>query len=197
MRYLIDLSAWAHSSNPAVAERWEAFVIADELRCHPVFALELLHSAITSADYARVRKDLDDAFDWIWPDEDTARIAMRLQQRLATGAPSGQRVKTADVLTAALAVQHRIGVLHYDSDYDVIRDRGGEPFDNEWLAARGSLAMPGESVISARKAYKKAFGERMVQLRDDTDLDLWPELIEWLDAQLRHRDIAVPPPPDV
>jgi len=26
---------------------------------------------------------------------------------------------------------------------------------------------------------------------------LWPELVEWLDAQLRRRGIDVPPPPDL
>lgn len=58
---------------------------------------------------------------------------------MATGAPAGQRVKTADLLIAALAVQRGVGVPYYDSDYDVIRHRGGEPFDSEWLAPRGSL----------------------------------------------------------
>lgn len=195
--YLIDLSAWARSSHPAAAERWGSLVAADELRCHPVFAVELLHNAINPADYAQLRGDLEAAFEWVWPDQETARIAMRIQQRMATGAPAGQRVKTADLLVAALAVQHGIGVLHYDSDYDVIRSRGGEPFESEWLAPRGSLEAPAQAGANARKGYKRAFGERMIQLQEDEDLNLWPDVIEWLDEQLRQRGLDVPPPPDL
>ena len=89
-----------------------------------------------------------------------------------------------------------MGVLHYDSDYDLIRELGGDPFDSHWLAERGSLEAPGESVGGARKAYRKALGERMVQLQDDSDLEVWPRLIAWLDAELQARGIPAPPSPD-
>lgn len=195
--FLIDLSAWARSSHPDVTERWAALLEGDELRCHPVFAIELLHNAINPGDYQQLRNDLEQAFDWWRPDEETATIAMRMQQRMATSAASGQRVKTADLLTAALAVQHGVGVLHYDADYDLIRDRGGDPFESEWLAERGSLEGAAESTGNLRKAYRKALGERVVQLQDGADLEVWPELIAWMDAELRTRGLDVPLPPDV
>lgn len=111
------------------------------------------------------------------------------------GAPSGQRVKTADLLIAALAAQNGVGVLHYDADYDVIGERAGEPFDSEWLCERGTLESATQAAVTSRKAYRKAFGERMVQLQDDTDLEVWPKLIAWLDQQLTVRGLGLPPPP--
>jgi predicted nucleic acid-binding protein len=194
---LLDLSAWARSSHPDVVDRWAELVRDDRLVCHPVFLIELLHNAINSQRYVEMRRNLDDAFDWVYPDAETAEIALRLQQRMASGGALGQRVKTADLLIAALAVQHGVGVLHYDGDYDLIRDRGGEPFQSEWLASRGSLEAVAGTAASARKAFRKAFGERMVQLQDGTDLEVWPKAIAWIDGQLEARDLPVPPPPDL
>lgn len=186
-RYLIDLSAWARSGHNAVAERWFELVEGDQLICHPVFAIECLHNEITPAAYVQQRTDLEQAFDWIHPDAETAGLAMTMQQRMATGAACGHRVKTPDLLIAALAAQHGHGVLHYDADYDLIREHGGEPFESEWLAERGSLESTSAAKRNRRKAYRKAMGERMIQFRDDEDLAVWPELIEWLDRQLSKR----------
>ena len=196
-RLLIDLSAWARSGHGRVRGRWAELVGGDCLLCHPVFAVELLHSATSPGDYRRLRADIGRGFDWLWPDQRTAETAMELQQRMATSAPTGQRVKTADLLIAALAVQHGLGVVHYDSDYDLILEHGGERFTSEWLAPRGSLETGEERGTSARKAYRQAFGKRMVQFRDDTDLDVWPNLMDWLDDQLRDRGLDIPAPPEL
>ena len=153
---LVDLSAWAHSGHVDARMPWEALLEADDLLCHPVFAVELLHNAINPADYRRLREDLETGFAWVWPDGATARIAVEMQQRMATSTPTGHRVKTPDLLIAALAVQLDVGVLHYDADYDVIRDHGGEPFQSEWLAKRGSLAGAQHKATSARRMYSKA-----------------------------------------
>jgi predicted nucleic acid-binding protein len=154
-RFLLDLSAWARSGHPDVRETWAELVGANRLLCHPIFAIELLHNAINPRDYQQLRNDLDQAFDWIWPDRETADIAIRLQQRLATSATAGQRVKTPDLLIAALAVQHRVGVLHYDADYDAILDRGGEHFLSEWLAPRASLETDPENRESGPLTRKR------------------------------------------
>ena len=196
-RFLLDLSAWARSGHPDVRERWAELIDTDRLLCHPIFAVELLHNAINPRDYQQLRNDLEQAFDWIWPNTETAEIAIRLQQRLATSATAGQRVKTPDLLIAALAVQHGVGVLHYDADYDVILDRGGEYFLGEWLAPRASLETDTERRESARKVFRKSFGERMRQLDNNTDLEVWPELITWLDDALRKRGHEPPPPTDI
>lgn len=196
-RYLIDLSAWARSSRPTVTSLWQGLVNDDRLLCHPVFAIECLHSAIGPVDYSDRRRELEEAFDWIYPDDRTARVAVRMQQRMATTAACGQRVKTSDLMTAALAAQLGLGVLHHDRDYDLISEYAGESFESRWIAERGSLESARAAGASKRKAYRKAFGERMVQLRDDEDLAVWPELIGWLDERLAERGLEVPVPPDV
>lgn len=196
MRYLLDLSAWAHSGHEGARDRWADLIDADAVVCHPVFAVELLHSAVDPGDYHRLRADLDDGFEWLWPDRETSVIALQLQEQMAVSAPCGQRVKTPDLLIAALAVQHGLGVVHYDSDFDVILERGGRTFSSEWLAPRGSLRGPVASA-SPRRAYTRAFGQRMAQLRNDGDLDLWPDLLAWMDEQLAARGLPVPAPADV
>lgn len=195
-RFLIDLSAWARSGHPSARERWAELVSDDLLFCHPVFAVELLHNAVNPKDYRRLREDLDKAFDWVWPDSDTTAIALEMQRRMATTAPAGQRVKSADLLIAALAAQRGAGVLHYDRDYDVISQRGGEQFASEWLAPRGSLEGAQERSTSARKVYSQALGLRMAQLSDDMDLQVWPGLIAFIDARLAEHGVEIPPPPD-
>ena len=42
-------------------------------------------------------------------------------------------------MIAAIADRHGVGILHYDSDYDVIRERTDLRFESVWLAPRGSL----------------------------------------------------------
>lgn len=86
-RLLLDPSAWARSGHPAARERWRGLIDANRFLCHPIFAVELLHNAINARDYQQLRNDLDQAFDWLWPDRETAEIALRLQQRLAHPPP--------------------------------------------------------------------------------------------------------------
>lgn len=45
----------------------------------------------------------------------------------------------ADLLIAAVADAHGLGVLHYDHDFDVIAARTSLDFRSEWLVAPGSL----------------------------------------------------------
>lgn len=196
-RYLLDLSAFVHAGHSLAKSRWRELVGDDALIAHPVFAVELLHNATNAKQYKDLRDSIEKGFDWLRPDETTSDIVMRIQERMAATAPAGQRVKTADLMIAALAVQHGHGVLHYDADYDEIRRRGGEPFDSEWLVSRGRLEAVGGKARAARTAYKKAFGERLIQFQDGEDLAVWPELIEWLDRRLAQSGLDVPPPPNV
>jgi len=44
-----------------------------------------------------------------------------------------------DLLMAAIAERHDVGVLHCDSDYDVLRAKTDLRFTRVWLAPRGSI----------------------------------------------------------
>jgi predicted nucleic acid-binding protein len=44
----------------------------------------------------------------------------------------------ADLLTAVLAAEHRLTVIHYDADFDLAAEVVG--FDRRWVAERGTIA---------------------------------------------------------
>jgi hypothetical protein len=98
--------------------------------------LEAGYSARTAADH----RDLVDellALPWAAIDDAVERRAVDAQRQLArTG---HHRLPPVDILLAALADRHRLGILHYDRDYDLIAARTDLRFASEWLASAGSL----------------------------------------------------------
>ncbi len=54
-------------------------------------------------------------------DEHVERRAIDVQSQLA--AAGHHRLPPVDLLIAALAEHHRLGVLHYDRDYDLVADK--------------------------------------------------------------------------
>ena len=62
-------------------------------------------------------------------DDETFSLAATAMEQLARSSFEGHRLPIADLVTAALAHQHRAGVLHLDSDYPVIAEHGGLEFE--------------------------------------------------------------------
>ena len=48
-------------------------------------------------------------------------------------------MKLPDLLVAALADQHGLGVLHYDADFDTLAGHTTLTFRSRWIAERGSV----------------------------------------------------------
>lgn len=89
----------------------------DELCVCAVTCLELLHSARSRDDYARLEADLAE-FRELGMDAETFGVARGAQRDLAKrGHP---RVAIPDLLIAACAQQHGAGVLHVDRRFDVL-----------------------------------------------------------------------------
>jgi hypothetical protein len=65
--------------------------------------------------------------------------ALPPRSRLLGSHRSRARLPPVDLLTAALADRHDLGILHYAHDYDVIAERTDLRFDSVWLAERGTL----------------------------------------------------------
>jgi predicted nucleic acid-binding protein len=63
--------------------------------------------------------------------------ALAAQRQLARA--GHHRVPPIDLVIAALADHHGVGVLHYDRHYDVLEDKTDLRFDSVWLAEPGSL----------------------------------------------------------
>jgi hypothetical protein len=103
--------------------------------CLP-FVLEAGYSARAAADHRELMDELL-ALPWAAIDEAVERRAIDAQRQLTrTG---HHRLPPVDLLLAALAERHQLGILHYDRDYDLIAARTDLRFTSEWLAPAGSL----------------------------------------------------------
>jgi predicted nucleic acid-binding protein len=138
--FLIDNSAWARlghqrlpqSRSDEVAAAIEAGQI---VICLP-FLLEAGYSARAAGDHRELIDELR-ALPWAPIDAGVERRAIEAQRQLArTG---HHRLPPVDILLAALADHHQLGILHYDRDYDLIAERTGLRFASEWLAEPGAL----------------------------------------------------------
>jgi predicted nucleic acid-binding protein len=137
---LLDNSAWTrlgHAKLPAArsAEIADAVQAGQIFACLP-FLLEAGYSARNAAEHDELMSGLL-ALPWAPVDEDVERRATEAQRQLARC--EHHRLPPVDVLVAALADRHGLGVLHYDHDYDVIRSKTDLTFESVWLAQPGSL----------------------------------------------------------
>ncbi|GHI87649.1 PIN domain-containing protein [Streptomyces xanthophaeus] len=133
-RYLIDKSALARWSKPPVKDALqplhERYLLAV---CQPT-EYEMVHSARTTAEALRISTWLH-AFDYLTCDDDTFARALETQ-RHALNAGFHRALSLPDLLIAATAELHRLTVLHYDGDFDMIASITGQP--TQWVAPPGS-----------------------------------------------------------
>ena len=137
---LLDNSAWARLADPALPHE-RITEIADAIEdgqiggCHP-FLLEAGYSA-------RDARDHDDLLDELLAlpqfelDASVERRAIDAQRQLAR--VGHHRLPPVDLLVAAIADRHGLGVLHYDRDYDLLAEKTDLEFESVWLAPRGAL----------------------------------------------------------
>lgn len=135
-RYLLDKSALARGHLPEVAAVVEPLLHGGLLALCGISHLELLYSARDGADYVRARADLNSLYEWLATEDLDLRRALEVQELLAR---SGQHrgVTLPDLLIAAVAERHRIAVLHYDADFDLIAEQTAQP--TQWILPRGSI----------------------------------------------------------
>jgi predicted nucleic acid-binding protein len=139
-RVLLDNSAWVRLTAPALphersselADALEAGLVAT---CLP-FLLEAGYSARNARDHEDLMDELC-ALPHFPIDELVERRAVDAQRELAR--VGHHRLPPVDLLVAALADRHKLGILHYDRDYDLIAERTDLRFESEWLVPRGTL----------------------------------------------------------
>lgn len=139
-KLLIDNSAWSRLWDPrldaAITDKVAAAIAAGEIAgCLP-FVLEAGYSARSAADQAELTENLM-KLPFLSMDGSVERRALEGQTQLARA--GHHRLPPVDLLVAALADCHGLGVLHYDQDYDLIRDLTDLRFESRWLTPRGSL----------------------------------------------------------
>lgn len=137
---LLDNSAFARLSAPAMTQQ-RAHDIADAIEqrrigvCLP-FLLEAGYSAGNATDHDDLLRELM-ALPTLHIDATVERRAIAAQYQLARC--GHHQIPPVDLIIAAAADRHGVGVLHYDHDYDTIATKTDLRFASVWLAERGSL----------------------------------------------------------
>ena len=137
---LLDNSAWVRLADESLpAERVDEIARAMEERriavCLP-FLLEAGYSARNAAEHRELLRELL-ALPLLRIDAQVERRAIDAQGQLARA--GHHRLPPVDLMMAAIAERHGIGVLHYDGDYEILGTRTDLRFTSVWLASRGSI----------------------------------------------------------
>lgn len=134
-KYLADKSALARLRHPAVATVLTPLLTAGQVATCSVLELEILYSARSHRDFVDTRHELhgyprlpvaQSDFDRAI---DVMELLARRGQHRAAGLP--------DLLLAAIAERHKVVLLHYDADFDVIA--GVTDQQMQWVVPRGSV----------------------------------------------------------
>jgi len=137
---LLDNSAWARlGSAPILGQRAVEIALAFEegrvAACLP-FLLEAGYSARSAGDHGQLIDELL-SLPLLPIDEEIEQRVVDVQRQLARA--GHHRLPPVDLILAAIADRHGIGILHYDSDFDLLGDRTDLEFESVWLVPRGEL----------------------------------------------------------
>jgi predicted nucleic acid-binding protein len=137
---LLDNSAWVRLGDPAldddrVTELADAFEAGRVGTCLP-FVLEAGYSARNAREHDDLLSELL-ALPYFAIDEEVEQRALDAQRQLAR--VGHHRLPPVDLLIAAAADRHRLDVLHYDRDYELIAEKTDLEFGSVWLAAAGTI----------------------------------------------------------
>lgn len=134
-RYLADTSALARLHLPSVAERLGPLAQHGLVATCSVVDLELLFSTRSPQDYVDVAAERR-GFELLPTDQEDWDRAAEVQAELAKKSMT-RAVGIPDLLVASVARRHRVIVLHYDRDFDVVTALTGQPV--EWVVPAGSV----------------------------------------------------------
>jgi len=136
---LLDNSVVARIRVPTVAAALHDLVQSTSLglsTCLPQ-RLEIGVSARSAADFARQMALLD--LQQQLPITSAVEATAATLQRGLVGRGQHRGPQLADLILAALAIEHRATVVHYDSDYDLLSALDPQ-LDAVWVVGRGTVA---------------------------------------------------------
>jgi len=136
--YLIDTSAAVRVLvDPTVRKAWHETITAGVVAlCDPV-ELELLYSARSLADRLRKKELFGELFGWVSTPDNVWTRTHQVQQ-LLTEHGQHRSAGVSDLLIAATAEVHDLTVLHYDRDFETVREVTGQA--TQWIAPPGTIA---------------------------------------------------------
>jgi predicted nucleic acid-binding protein len=137
---LVDNSAWTRLAvltldTSRLRDVHDAVARDNVHACTP-FLLEAGYSARRARDHRALLAQLR-SLPFAAIDPSVEASVLDAQAELARA--GHHRLPPINLLIAAIADHHGLGILHYDGDYDIISERTSLKFDSVWLAPRGSL----------------------------------------------------------
>jgi hypothetical protein len=134
-RFFVDTSAAARMHVPAVAERIAPLIETGVVATSAVLDAEALYSARSPGEYELIWTDRRAAYEYVATNDDDWAKALGAQRELArTG--RHRAVGMSDLLTAVLAAQNRLTVVHYDADFEIAAEVIG--FQHRWVVPPGT-----------------------------------------------------------
>lgn len=137
--FLADTSALSRLGRPAVDAALSPLIEAGQVATCGMVALEVLFSARSPADYVRRQRQLREGFEQLAMPDEVWQRAQEVQSVLATRSEH-RGAALPDLLIAATAERHRVTVLHYDHEYDLIASVTGQRV--RWIVPRGTADTP-------------------------------------------------------
>ncbi|CAM5474865.1 MULTISPECIES: PIN domain nuclease [Streptomyces] len=124
--YLIDTSALARVLLAQNTAEWDDRIAAGLVAICDITELEVLYSARSSTDRARLKAALDAHYVWC-PMPDSIYRRSRVVQEQLTAKGEHRSAGPVDLLVAAAAEEAGLTLLHYDRDFETIARSTGQP----------------------------------------------------------------------
>ena len=135
-RYLLDTSAAARMWHPEVAARLAPLIEAGLVATTAALDAEALYSARNPVEYEQLWADRRVAYEYLPTEDEHWQAALKAQRELARQGRH-RAVGIPDLLTAVLAAEHGLTVVHYDADFETAATVVA--FEQVWVMPRGSL----------------------------------------------------------
>lgn len=117
-------------------EDWSSALRKGQILTCPITALELLYSARTSTEFEELEAELS-VLREVALTRSIVAAARAGFRELAAHSDGYHRLALPDLLVAACAQDAGVGVLHYDGEFDRLREVLN--FESRWIAPAGTL----------------------------------------------------------
>jgi len=123
--------------HPVVADRLGPLIEAGLVATCATLDAEALCSTRSPGEYERIRADRRIAYEYLPTEDRHWQEAFDAHRELArTG--RHRSVGIADLLTAVLAGEHQLTLVHYDADLDIAAEV--LDFEHRWIVTRGAIS---------------------------------------------------------
>jgi predicted nucleic acid-binding protein len=124
--YLVDTSALARVLLRQTTTEWDDRIGAGLVAICDITELEVLYSARSAADRARLKAALDAHYVWCPMPDGIYRRSRVVQEQLTTKGEH-RSAGPVDLLVAAAAEEAGLTLLHFDRDFETIARTTGQP----------------------------------------------------------------------